>query len=159
MVNGYFHIHLMYHLYVFKRSIFQQNNRDIARYCFGQFIQNELDQFLEEWNSHRIRPSKKADAPAGIPNVMYHFPSLTGKSIIIAVIIIRNAGTFNHAMSINDQTLDVVEDEFNCICENFVPKEFFLLAEIVRTFYGLPRPITFESAFDLFWLLLEFFNE
>lgn len=41
-------------------------------------MQKELDQFVEEWNSHRIRQSKNADAPGGIPNTMYYFPSLTG---------------------------------------------------------------------------------
>ena len=45
--------------------------RDIARYCFGNLIQTELNQFVEEWNSHRIRPIKTADAPAGIPNVLF----------------------------------------------------------------------------------------
>lgn len=41
-----------------------------------KFDSTELNQFVEEWNSHRIRPSKTANAPAGIGNVF--FPSLTG---------------------------------------------------------------------------------
>ncbi len=43
---------------------------DIIRSSFVPLIQVQLDNFVQEWNSHRIRPSKTADAPGGIPNVM-----------------------------------------------------------------------------------------
>ena len=52
---------------------------DIVRYCFGRLIQDELNHFTKEWNSHRISPCKKADATAGVPDVLYLLPSLNGK--------------------------------------------------------------------------------
>ena len=57
---------------------FLTQHRDIVRFCFGALIQTQLDEFLQEWNNHRIRPSKKADAPAGVPDVMYYCPSIYG---------------------------------------------------------------------------------
>ena len=45
--------------------------RDIVRFSFGYLLQKQLDQFVNEWNHHRIRPTKMAHDPAGVPNVMY----------------------------------------------------------------------------------------
>ena len=53
-------------------------NRDIVRFCFARLIQKELDQFASEWNAHRIRHNWMANAPAGVPNVLYYLPSLNG---------------------------------------------------------------------------------
>uniref|UniRef100_A0A1X7V6N7 Uncharacterized protein n=1 Tax=Amphimedon queenslandica TaxID=400682 RepID=A0A1X7V6N7_AMPQE len=100
--NGYFHIHLSYHL-------------DIARYCFSRIIQDELNQFSKEWNSHRIRPSKHADAPAGIPDVMYSFPSLTETS--------------DYTSRVDSRILNILKDEFYCKDSNYVSNNFERLAE------------------------------
>ncbi len=54
------------------------NYRDIVRFSFGPLIQEELDQFTTEWNGHRIRSNRTADAPSGVPNVMYSLPILFG---------------------------------------------------------------------------------
>ena len=54
--------------------------RDAVRYAFGHLIQIELDNFQSEWNSHRIRHSNMAEAPPGIPNVLFDFPELQGYS-------------------------------------------------------------------------------
>ena len=64
---------------MYEYNSYHYNDRDIVRYCFGRLIQDELNQFTKEWNSHRIRPCKKADAPAGVPDVLYFLPSLNGK--------------------------------------------------------------------------------
>ena len=48
------------------------------RYCFGKIIQRELDDFVTEWNSHRIRLSKMVEAPSGVPNVLFSYPELHG---------------------------------------------------------------------------------
>ena len=53
--------------------------RDSVRYAFGPLIQEQLNAFLNEWNSHKIRKSKMAEAPDGIPNVLFEFPELKGK--------------------------------------------------------------------------------
>ena len=52
--------------------------RDCLRYAFGPLIQQELDNFVNEWNNHSIRQSKMAEAPGGKPNVLFEFPELNG---------------------------------------------------------------------------------
>lgn len=54
-------------------------NRDFIRFSFGVLIQNDLNQFATEWNTHRIRESRMANAPGGTPNVLYYFPYLNGE--------------------------------------------------------------------------------
>lgn len=38
-----------------------------------------LEEFGKSWNSHRIRPSRTAGCPAGIPEDLYSLPELMGK--------------------------------------------------------------------------------
>lgn len=68
-------------------------------------------------------------------------------------------GTTDYATTVNDNTLDILETEFDCIKESFVSEEFFRLAEVIRISYGLPLPSTLQNAINLFWLFIEVFNE
>ena len=49
---------------------------------FGPLINKELSQFVVEWNNHRIRYSRMAEVPAGIPEVLFRYPELHGQMII-----------------------------------------------------------------------------
>ncbi|KAL2091658.1 hypothetical protein ACEWY4_013921 [Coilia grayii] len=40
------------------------------------FFQNELDETIDVWDSHVIRPSKNDRVPSGRPRIMYMFPEL-----------------------------------------------------------------------------------
>ena len=42
-------------------------------------VQKQLSDLVLEWNHHRIRNTATAEAPGGIPEVLYHLPSSTGK--------------------------------------------------------------------------------
>jgi hypothetical protein len=42
------------------------------------FLQNDLDDMMDTWNQHLIRPSHNARSPSGRPNVMYRLPALYG---------------------------------------------------------------------------------
>lgn len=53
-------------------------HRDAVRFCFGPLIQRELDEFVNEWNHHRIRKSKMAECPGGIPELLYRLPQQYG---------------------------------------------------------------------------------
>ena len=53
--------------------------RDSVRFLFGPLINKDLAQFADEWNAHRIRYSRMAEVPHGIPNIMYTFPELNSK--------------------------------------------------------------------------------
>ena len=58
--------------------------RDAIRYSFGPVIQKQLLNLVWEWNHHRIRNTVTAEAPGGIPEVLYHLPAVgsSGKVII-----------------------------------------------------------------------------
>ena len=43
---------------------------------YGGFTFND---FKLRWNSHRIRPSKKAGCPPGVPNDLYLLPVISGQ--------------------------------------------------------------------------------
>ncbi|TWW82012.1 hypothetical protein D4764_01G0018270 [Takifugu flavidus] len=45
----------------------------LLRYCFD-VIQKDLDECVGLWNSHRIRPSRTASCPGGVPNELYYLP-------------------------------------------------------------------------------------
>ena len=66
--------------------------RDTVRYSFGQLIQQELDKFIVNWNHHRIRHSRMAEIPAGVPNVLYQFPELKGLYIVLGLKKSRSYG-------------------------------------------------------------------
>lgn len=44
-------------------------------------IQEELDKVASEWNRHRIRPSRMAECPPGVPDELYFLSGPSGKII------------------------------------------------------------------------------
>ncbi|KAI9521602.1 hypothetical protein NQZ68_003756 [Dissostichus eleginoides] len=50
----------------------------LLRFCFIDVIQKDLDECVRLWNSHRIRPSRTASCPGGVPNELYHLPHRFG---------------------------------------------------------------------------------
>ncbi|CAG9764650.1 unnamed protein product [Ceutorhynchus assimilis] len=55
-------------------------DKSLIQFCSTPLIQKELDQVCLEWNVHRIRKTRNANAPAGRPAIMYEMPSLHGVS-------------------------------------------------------------------------------
>lgn len=53
-------------------------DRDAIRFCFGNLISRELEEFMVTWNHHRIRQSNMAETPGGIPDILYHIPEESG---------------------------------------------------------------------------------
>ena len=49
--------------------------------CISRIVQTELDDFVEYWNTHKLRKNSHADCPQGIPNDLYDMPELV--SIVI----------------------------------------------------------------------------
>ncbi len=41
-------------------------------------IQEDLDQVAQEWNTHRIRPSRNAEVPSGVPDQLFFLPQTVG---------------------------------------------------------------------------------
>lgn len=52
--------------------------RHCLAYIYAPLLQNALDDFRARWNSHRMRPNKKAGCPTGVPDDLYNLPHLTG---------------------------------------------------------------------------------
>ena len=49
--------------------------KETVKFLFEPLINKDLAQFADEWNAHRIRYSRMAEVPHGIPNIMYiHVP-------------------------------------------------------------------------------------
>ena len=45
-------------------------------------IRKDLQEFVEYWNSHTIRPTSGASCPSGRPDDLYDMPSVYGKYCI-----------------------------------------------------------------------------
>ena len=52
---------------------------EAIQFCFTPIIQRQLDDLVCEWNHHRIRPSRNAETPGGIPEVLYFLSEQSGK--------------------------------------------------------------------------------
>ncbi|XP_039473093.1 uncharacterized protein LOC120441767 [Oreochromis aureus] len=50
----------------------------LLRFCFINVLQKDLDECKDLWNKHRIRPSRLASCPGGIPNELYLLPHRYG---------------------------------------------------------------------------------
>ena len=46
---------------------------------FGSLLEQDLDAFVTEWNTHPIRPNVNTDSPHGPPDDIYDMPTLHGK--------------------------------------------------------------------------------
>ncbi|XDV29436.1 hypothetical protein PO909_032566 [Leuciscus waleckii] len=59
---------------------FNGSNRHqfLLQFCFQNVLQADLDECVELWNKHRIRPSRLAMCPGGVPNELYHLPHRYG---------------------------------------------------------------------------------
>ena len=53
-------------------------HRDAVRYCFGPVVTKQLADLVIEWNHHRVRKTATAEAPGGIPEVLYFSPNSSG---------------------------------------------------------------------------------
>ncbi|XP_069136836.1 uncharacterized protein [Argopecten irradians] len=84
-------------------GIFDEGNVlhiECLRYCYMNIIQNQLDVFMQTWNSHRIRSQRDVTNVHGIPVVLYHQPELFGTS------------DYSCELPCSEETVDELMDEF-----------------------------------------------
>lgn len=84
-------------------GIFDEGNVlhiECLRYCYMNIIQNQLDVFMQTWNSHRIRSQRDVTNVNGIPDVLYHQPELFGTS------------DYSCELPCSEETVDELMDEF-----------------------------------------------
>ncbi|KAK3107591.1 hypothetical protein FSP39_017899 [Pinctada imbricata] len=51
---------------------------ECVRYCFMPLINQELKRVINQWNIHRIRPSRNLDGPCGKPDILFFQPEVYG---------------------------------------------------------------------------------
>ena len=73
--------------------LFVHHNVCRHAYTYGRLLNEALHDFKTRWNSHKIRPSRTAGCPSGVPDDLYSLPELTGSSD--AVVSNPNLFTYN----------------------------------------------------------------
>ena len=58
--------------------IFYYTTEIVCGFCFMHLVQKSLTEVVNEWNSHRIRPSRNTCDPAGIPDQLFYMPASLG---------------------------------------------------------------------------------
>ena len=53
-------------------------HRFTLAFVFGRLIQQDMDEFMSDWNRHPIRPTRTADCPPGRPEDLYDMPEEFG---------------------------------------------------------------------------------
>ena len=122
------------------------------RFSFGPLLQLEMDNFVSEWNSHRIRKSNLAEVPSGISNVLFHFPELHGKffkSSEFTILMGKNIGVQDHLCSVEASTIHEVEQLF-CETPRLVSSEFENFAQAVMEEFAIPNPNSIDESLELF---------
>ena len=139
---------LMFFIYLYNRGF-----SDSVRYAFGPLIQTELDTFKDEWNSHTNRNSSMAEAPGGIPNVLYNFPELNGQ-------FCQLMHKYLYQIGVSDYSCDVDENKVRYIKAKFtkepliVQQHFKNLADALVVQNNLPAPSNLQNSLELFLSLV-----
>ncbi|KAL7374928.1 hypothetical protein ABVT39_009216 [Epinephelus coioides] len=68
----------------------------LLRFSFSNVLQQDLDECMDLWNKHRIRPSRLASCPGGIPNELY--------------LLLHRFGSRDCGFAVEDGELDVFSE-------------------------------------------------
>ncbi|XP_061194505.1 uncharacterized protein LOC133202665 [Saccostrea echinata] len=53
-------------------------DKNLVQLVFMEFVQKDIDEAVSVWNTHRIRPTRNGNVPAGKPCILYCLPELEG---------------------------------------------------------------------------------
>ncbi|XP_069108591.1 uncharacterized protein, partial [Argopecten irradians] len=123
---------------------------ECIRFCFLPIIQEQLDIFVLNWNSHRIRSQRHLNIPHGIPDVLYYQPE------------IYETYDRSHPLPCTLETIDEVASEFTSECPpRGCTDEFLQIVELTTgmTRDQMPCIKTIEDADELFVALIQMFND
>ncbi|XP_023192286.1 uncharacterized protein LOC111612172 [Xiphophorus maculatus] len=110
----------------------------LLRFCFTRVLQKDLDECKNLWNNHRIRPSRLASCPGGIPNELYLLPHRYGS---------RDCG-----FPVEDSDLDVFP-EASQVTELCGDKDIEEYLQQVMQQHGQQQSQNWESAMELYLFL------
>ena len=116
---------------------------EAIRFCYMGILQNELNETISLWNSHRIRPVRNAECPGGRPDVLYFLSGGDETRDCSFPVTINNF--------ILGQLQCTPQKIFGCT------DELINLATIVLRQEGLSIPQTVDEAKHLYLLLINSF--
>ena len=104
--------------------------------CYLSILETELNEFVNIWNTHRIRSVRNSECPAGRPNVIYYAPERFGGS------------EMGFPLNLYDL---IVAKQFCQKPSSFgCSTEFLDFAALVMQQYNMQLPTTGSEARDLF---------
>ena len=118
--------------------------RELLAFTIGHILEKELDEFVDHWNSHKIRKNKWIQGPCGIPNDMYDTPGMFSKSMIK---VAHRSLNFHTTIDAHDHAVSV---DMNLVCNACIsesshppslidPEVYEIADRILNTRIGIER--------------------
>ena len=117
-----------------KYCFFKFPHRHCLAYVYGSLLKRVLQEFKERWNSHRIRPSRIAGCPAGVPDDLYYLPHLNGlmqHDYVQYTVYYFILGTVSYKQSLNFVVWSHCYLEYAYNAPPFYPDEFAAAADAI----------------------------
>ena len=109
------------------RNMFDDSNpihAQCMKFCFYGILQGELDRVKDNWNHHKIRPNKYADAPPphGKPDLLCFLPGMHGtnghktdcnrEDFLLAESLTEGLSTFGSSRTFSELALILMKENF-----------------------------------------------
>ena len=115
---------------------------DCLRFCFLKLVQNDLDEVRRDWNTHRIRPSRDAHCPAGVPDELFYLPPPPAEDCMIC-----------SAAPLPAEVVDHLEEPR--ICDDDSLYDYFMYLCNLHGWNHQPADV--DAATELYFSLVHFF--
>lgn len=100
------------------------------------FRQNDIEEMVQTWNLHVIRPSKNQNCPSGRPAVMYMAPNLYG--------------THSYLHTVGEAEIETCKDKCEFREQYPCDRDLFELALIIMQEENWDIPIDVNNALQLY---------
>ena len=115
----------------------------LLAFTIGIILENELQEFVKFWNSHRIR-NKLSNAPCGIPNDLYDMP----ETIV--------PGTIEYSLEFESELWKYALQNESALAPPLVD----VTNKILQATLGIHRGnINVDNCFQVFQLLVRYFTD
>ncbi|XP_034339055.2 uncharacterized protein [Magallana gigas] len=109
-------------------------DKNLAQFCFMQLIQDELQEVVHLWNTHRMRQSPHQVSPSGRPLTMYRLPHLYNAE--------------HHLCQVSLEKIRVCKEE--CSFKGPCPCDRFELCCLLMAENNLQPPVNSDTAKRLY---------
>ena len=99
-----------------------KEHRDILAYVFIPVLEKEIECFIHNWNTRRIRFQKDTVLPDGIPEHIYSFPEKYGLERCGLPVTNEQLEEVSELSGVLDIPDDYLEPEFRARCEEIIDK-------------------------------------